>query len=93
MEQRRVRAVIPTPLVPVPIPDRVAVLIGACMPERVLRAEIEAECAVREVHRFHGPLCDEDRADREQALSQLARANKVLGAYHPRLVIGPRRPR
>ncbi|GLF98374.1 hypothetical protein [Streptomyces yaizuensis] len=82
---------IPSPLVPVPIPDRIAVLIGACMPERVLRAEIEAECAVREVHRFRGPLCDEDRADREHALAHLARANKVLGAHHPGLVIGARR--
>ncbi|MER7044897.1 MULTISPECIES: hypothetical protein [Streptomyces] len=78
-----------SPLVPVPIPDRVAVLIGSCMPLRVLRAEIEADCAVREVHRFRGPLCHEDRADREQALAALARANKVLAAYNPGLVIGP----
>ncbi|MEO3974640.1 hypothetical protein [Streptomyces sp. CAU 1734] len=80
-----------SPLVPVPIPDRVAVLIGSCMPAHVLRAEIEAECAVREVWRFRGPLCHEDRADREHALAALARANKVLAAYHPRLVIGPGR--
>ncbi|MER6912104.1 hypothetical protein ABT354_10565 [Streptomyces sp. NPDC000594] len=61
------------------------------MPERVLRAEIEAECAVREVHRYRGPLCDDDRADREYALSHLARANKILAAHHPQLVIGARR--
>ncbi|MFF8958428.1 hypothetical protein [Streptomyces sp. NPDC014894] len=78
-----------SPLVPVPIPDRVAVLIGSCMPDHVLRAEIEADSAVREVARFRDPRCPDDRADREQALSALARANKVLAAYHPRLVIGP----
>ncbi|MER5771082.1 hypothetical protein [Streptomyces sp. NPDC001985] len=79
----------PSPLVPVPIPDRVAVLIGSCMPDHVLRAEIEADSAAREIGRFRGPLCAEDRADREYALSVLARANKVLAAHHPRLVIGP----
>ncbi|MEU0391448.1 hypothetical protein ABZ208_01415 [Streptomyces sp. NPDC006208] len=80
-----------SPLIPVPIPDRVAVLIGSCMPAHVLQAEIEAECAAREVHRFRGPLCAEDRADREHALSTLARANKVLAAYNPRLTVKPGR--
>lgn len=74
-----------------PIPDRVAVLIGSCMPAHVLQAEIEAECAAREVYRFRGPLCAEDRADREHALSTLARANKVLAAYNPRLTVKPGR--
>ncbi|GAA2231519.1 hypothetical protein GCM10010232_17610 [Streptomyces amakusaensis] len=78
-----------SPLIPVPIPDRVAVLIGSCMPAHVLRAEIEADTAVREVALFRDPLCADDRADREQALSVLARANKVLAAHHPRLVIRP----
>jgi hypothetical protein len=83
--------VITSPLVPVPIPDRVAVLIGACVPLTVLRAELDAECAAREARRFrgHGP---EDRADREHALAALARANKVLAAHHPRLVLRPGRP-
>ncbi|MFF3323785.1 hypothetical protein [Streptomyces sp. NPDC002889] len=80
-----------SPLIPVPIPDRVAVLIGSCMPAHVLQAEIEAECAAREVYRFRGPLCAEDRADREHALSVLARANKVLAAYNPRLTVRPGR--
>ncbi|TXS47821.1 hypothetical protein [Streptomyces sp. t39] len=80
-------------LVPVPIPDRVAVMIGSCMPTHVLHAEIEAECAAREVHRFRGPLCTEDRADREHALSALARANKVLAAYNPGLTVRPDRRR
>lgn len=80
-----------SPLIPVPIPDRVAALIGSCMPIDILQAEIDAECAVREVHRFRGPLCAEDRADREYALSTLARANKILAAYNPRLTIRPGR--
>ncbi|WP_327678385.1 hypothetical protein [Streptomyces sp. NBC_00467] len=79
-----------SPLIPVPIPDRVAALIGSCMPIDILQAEVDADCAAREANRFRGPLCNEDRADREHALSALARANKILAAYNPRLVIGPR---
>ncbi|GGT05364.1 MULTISPECIES: hypothetical protein [Streptomyces] len=82
-----------SPLVPVPIPDRVAALIGSCMPVHILQAEIDAECAAREVSLFRGPLCAEDRADREHALATLARANKVLAAYDPRLTVMPRRHR
>ncbi|MEU9089591.1 hypothetical protein ACIOEW_08390 [Streptomyces sp. NPDC087901] len=77
-------------LVPVPIPDRIAALIGSCIPARILEAEFDAECAAREVRRFRGPrLGIEDQADREQALSELARANKVLSAHHPRLAVRP----
>lgn len=77
-------------LVPVPIPDRIAALIGSCIPPHILEAEFEAECAAREVRRFRGPrLGIEDQADREQALSELARANKVLAAHHPRLAVRP----
>ncbi|THA67128.1 hypothetical protein E6P78_15920 [Streptomyces sp. A0958] len=80
-------------LVPVPIPDRIAALIGSCIPVHVLRAEFDAACAAREVRRFRGPrLGIEDQADREQALSELARANKVLAAHHPRLVVRPGSP-
>ncbi len=57
----------PSRLVPVPIPDRVAAMIGACLPLHVLQAEVDADCAAREVYRFRGPLCAEDRADREHA--------------------------
>jgi len=75
-------------LVPVPIPDRIAALIGACTPAHILQAEFDADSAAREVRRFRGPrLGIEDQADREQALSELARANKVLAAHHPRLVV------
>jgi hypothetical protein len=76
-------------LVPVPIPDGVAALIGSCMPIGVLQAEIDAECAAREALRFRAPFCSEDLADREQALAALARANKVLAAYNPGLVVRP----
>jgi len=79
----------PSPLVPVPIPDRVAALIGSCLPAHVLQAEIEADCAAREVYRFRGPLCAEDRADREHALAALARANKILARHHPTLPVRP----
>jgi hypothetical protein len=80
-----------SPLIPVPIPDRVAALIGSCMPIDILQAEIDAEFAVREVYGFRGPLCTEDLADREHALSTLARANKILAAYNPGLTIRPGR--
>ncbi|MFC8272320.1 hypothetical protein ACFUJR_07210 [Streptomyces sp. NPDC057271] len=74
-------------LVPVPIPDRVAAMIGSTIPLHVLQAEVDADAAVREVLSFRGPLCSEDQADRETALSALARANKVLGKYHPLLSV------
>ncbi|WPW32548.1 hypothetical protein P6B95_37725 [Streptomyces atratus] len=77
-------------LVPVPIPDRVAALIGSCIPPHIVEAEFDAECAAREVRRFRGPrLCAEDQADREQALAELARTNKILAAHHPRLPVRP----
>ncbi|MFD3993933.1 MULTISPECIES: hypothetical protein [unclassified Streptomyces] len=79
----------PSRLVPVPIPDRVAALIGSCLPLHVLQAEIDADCAAREVYRFRGPLCAEDRADRENALAALARANKILAKHHPKLPVTP----
>ncbi|MEU0393877.1 hypothetical protein ABZ208_14040 [Streptomyces sp. NPDC006208] len=74
-------------MVPVPIPDRVAVLIGGCMPAHVLQAEIEAEYAALEIGRFRPLSSDEDRQDREDALARMARANKVLAAYNPRLIV------
>lgn len=80
-------------LVPVPIPDSVASLIGNCMPAHVLQAEIEAECAHREVLRFRPLASTDDRADREDALARMARANKTLAAWNPRLIVkagGPR---
>lgn len=74
----------------VPIPDRIASLIGACMPLHVLQAEIAAECAAREVGRFRPLQSVEDRVDREQQLGVMAAANKVLAAYSPRLIVTSR---
>jgi hypothetical protein len=59
------------------------------MPVRILQAEVDAECAAREVGRFRPLACSEDRADREQQLGVLAAANKVLAAYNPRLILRP----
>lgn len=65
------------------------------MPASVLHAEIEAECTKREVLRFHAPLGtalldNDDRADRERELARMARANKVVAAYDPRLIVTPK---
>ena len=79
-----------TGLVPVPIPDRVAALIGGQLPIHVLQAEVDAESAAREIRRFRPLASVEDRADRESALSELAVANKVLAAYNPRLILTSR---
>lgn len=66
-------------------------MIGGCIPVHILQAEIAAECAKREALHyrpsFGALLDDEDRADREYALADLARANKVLAAYDPRLMV------
>lgn len=82
-----------TQLVPVPIPDRIAGLIGGCMPIHILQAEVDVELAAREVRSFRPLSCSEDRADREHALSELHAANKLLAAYNPLLILkagGPR---
>ena len=77
-------------LVPVPIPDRVAAMIGGTIPIDVLQAEVDADTEVREVLRFRPLNCDEDRQDFEAALGRLAAKNKILGKHHPWLVIGPK---
>jgi hypothetical protein len=76
-----------TGLVPVPIPDSVAVLIDSQMPAHVLRAECEAENQAYNVGLCRGP---QYREAREYALADLARANKVLAAYDPRLIVTPK---
>ncbi|MFE3657212.1 hypothetical protein [Streptomyces sp. NPDC059165] len=75
---------------PVPVPDAVAARIGAQMPIAVLQAEVDAECAAREVLRFRPLTSPEDRQDREDALARLARANKRLAAWNPRLIVTPK---
>jgi hypothetical protein len=81
-----------TPLVPVPIPDHIAALIGSCLPLHVLQAEVDVDSEAREFGRFHAPsgtaqFDSEDRADRELSMSRIRRANKVLAAYSPRLIL------
>ncbi|MEV6547910.1 hypothetical protein AB0M57_04275 [Streptomyces sp. NPDC051597] len=74
-------------MVPSIIPDRVADLISQSLPSRVQLAVKSAADAEREVRRFRWPLGVEDRADREDALSRLAAANKVLAAHNPGLIV------
>ncbi|MFD3535356.1 hypothetical protein [Streptomyces sp. NPDC058664] len=71
-------------LVPVPIPDAVAVLIGRQIPEHILAAEIEATNQAYNVSLCRKP---EYREAREYALADLARANKTLAAYNPLLIV------
>lgn len=83
--------------VPVPVPNRVFELVQDAFPESICQSVMDAEDAAREIRRFRptpGALLDkDDQADREAALARLARANKVLGAYNPGLIVkagGPR---
>lgn len=74
------------PLVPVPIPDAVAVLIGRQMPIEVMAAEEAAFDAAVTVSRCRTVYT---RKAREYALAELHRQNKVLAAYNPRLILRP----
>lgn len=65
-------------------PDRVAILIGDCIPEDILQAEIAAEDAAYRVRLSRTEYTAEAR---ERALAELARANKILAAYDPRLMV------
>ncbi|MBB4984954.1 hypothetical protein [Streptomyces nymphaeiformis] len=71
-------------LVPVPIPDAVATLIGRQIPEHVLAAEAEAINLAYNVTLCRAP---QYREAREYALADLARANKTLAQYDPRLIV------
>lgn len=74
-------------LVPVPIPDSVAALIGSQVPEHVLRAELEATNQAYVIGLCRKPEYAEAR---EYAIGALARANKTLAAYNPKLVVTPK---
>ena len=79
-----------TPLVPVPIPDSVAVLIGSQIPKAVLDAEVAATNAAYCIRLCRTPMTAEAR---EYALADPALNNKILAAYNPGLVLkagGPR---
>lgn len=65
-------------------PDAVAVLIGRQMPPEVMAAEESAVDAAITVSRCRTQYT---RKAREYALAELARANKVLAAYDPRLMV------
>ncbi|MFF0277517.1 hypothetical protein [Streptomyces sp. NPDC004330] len=71
-------------LVPVPIPDAVATLIGRQIPERVLAAEVEAMNLAYNIKLCRG---DRYREAREQCLADLARANKTLAQFNPQLIV------
>lgn len=73
-------------LVPVPVPDAVALLIGSQVPAAVLHAEMTAVDAAACLTACRG---EQYRAAREYNLSRLAGANKVLATYDPRLVVRP----
>lgn len=68
----------------IPVPDRVLTLIGRQLPDRILLAEKAATSAAH-----LAGLCRtaEARGAREYELADLARANKVLAAFDPRLVV------
>ncbi|MEV5944490.1 hypothetical protein [Streptomyces sp. NPDC051994] len=71
-------------IIPAPIPDRVAVMIGSCIPKRVLRAEVAAQAAFERFRLCRAPLT---AVAREYAIAELAAANKILGAYNPGLIV------
>ena len=75
--------------VPVPMPDRVAAMIGATIPLHVLQAEVDAMFMAADVLRYRPLAFDEDRADRETALGKLAGFNKILAAHHPKHPVRP----
>jgi hypothetical protein len=74
----------------VPMPDSVAAMIGGKLPIRILQAEMDAEVLAAEIRTLRPLASVEDRADREDRLADLARANKVLGAYNPGLTVTPK---
>lgn len=68
----------------VPMPDRVTELVGEQIPERVLKAEKSATEAAASLTLCVGPRY---RAAAAYNLQSLARANKVLAAYNPGLIV------
>lgn len=72
------------PLPHVPVPDAVARLTARCLPDHVARAYADALAAAADVRLYRSEIHQEDRED---ALAQLARANKILAAYNPGLIV------
>jgi hypothetical protein len=78
--------VIAFPRTNVPVPDGLASRIGHQYPDRVQQAIGEAADAVRRLHLCRIPRYEEGR---QNALTDLHRANKILGAWNPRTLYGP----
>ena len=68
----------------VPIPDSAATLIGRQIPEHVLTAEVEAMNLAYNISICRG---DRYREAREHCLADLARVNKTLAQFDPRLIV------
>lgn len=70
----------------VPVPDRLADQIGRKLPIDILEAQTIAQNSAYVLRLCRTP---QTRRGREAALADLARANKVLAAYNPGLIVTP----
>lgn len=70
--------------VPAPVPDAVADLVEAHLPKSVRDADAVARGALYAFRVSRTPLT---REARERAAADAARANKVLAAFNPGLVV------
>ena len=68
----------------VPLPDTIASRIGAQFPPHVLLAEKQATQAAYSFGLARGPRYEESR---QWLLADIARANKVLAAFNPGLIV------
>ncbi|MFE0104536.1 hypothetical protein [Streptomyces sp. NPDC059009] len=68
----------------VPVPYRVSAMASSRIPKDVLQARVEARVALFNLVRCpFGAYC----AEREDALTDLAAANKVIAAFDPFLMV------
>ncbi|MFE9735448.1 hypothetical protein ACFYO9_33895 [Streptomyces sp. NPDC005863] len=73
------------PRTDVPVSDGLATRIGRAYPDHIQAAIAEAADAIRRLHLCRPPRYEEGR---QNALADLARANKQLAAWNPRTVYG-----
>ncbi|WP_406418303.1 hypothetical protein [Streptomyces sp. NBC_01614] len=64
----------------IPVPAAVGIFKAVYGPQHVVEATLLKDDAERELRRFRGPLSVEDQGDRETALDDWHRADKVLAA-------------
>ena len=64
----------------IPVPAAVGMFKAVYGPQHVTEATLLKDDAERELRRFRGPLSVEDQGDRETALADWHRADKVLAA-------------